>query len=188
LSPFARGMEQFGENLARLLARHWLGLLNGVLLVITGLSLLAPYLEHAGHPIPGLLIHKAFKVLCHQKPERCFYAFGHPMAVCSRCFAVYASFLFIGLAFGAWRSLIRRRWEEIPLWSLVAFILPMAMDGATQLVGLRESTQALRTITGTLVGAGMGLFIYPFLGRAFSDPEPLARPGQARAPEVRTSF
>jgi uncharacterized membrane protein len=162
-------MERFGESIARLLARHWLGLMNGVLLVITGLSLLAPYLEHAGHPIPGLLIQKAFRVLCHQKPERSFFIFGHQMAVCSRCFAVYSSFLTVGLAFGAWRSLTKRRWEEIPLWSLGVLALPMALDGITQLVGLRESTQALRTITGTLVGAGVGLFVYPFLARAFQE-------------------
>jgi len=171
LSPFARGMERFGEALGRGLSRHWLGLLNGVLLLVVGLSVLAPYLEHAGHPIPGLLIHKAFRVLCHQKPERCFYAFGHQMAVCSRCFAVYASFLTVGLAFGTWRSLTKRRWEEIPLWSLGVLALPLALDGVTQIAGLRESTQVLRTITGTLVGAGIGLFVYPFLGRAFLEPK-----------------
>lgn len=169
MNPVACGMEQLGESIARFLTRHWLGLMNGVLLVITGLSILAPYLEHAGHPIPGLLIHKAFRVLCHQKPERSFFIFGHQMAVCSRCFAVYASFLTIGLAFGAWRSLTKRRWEEIPLWSLGVLAIPMVLDGLTQLVGLRESTQLLRTITGTLVGAGVGLFVYPFLARAFTD-------------------
>lgn len=91
------------------------------------------------------------------------------MAVCSRCFAVYSSFLFVGLAFGAWRTLTKRRWEEIPLWSLGVLALPMALDGITQFVGLRESTQVLRTITGTLVGAGVGLFVYPFLARAFQE-------------------
>ena len=171
MNPFARGMERFGERLAGFMTRHWLGLMNGVLLVISGLSLLAPYLEHAGHPIPRLLIQKAFRVLCHQKPERCFYAFGHPMAVCSRCFAVYSSFLTVGLAFGAWRSLTKRRWEEIPLWFLGVLALPMALDGLTQIAGLRESTQAIRTITGILVGAGLGLFVYPFLGRAFLEPK-----------------
>jgi uncharacterized membrane protein len=168
-------MERLGESVARFLTRHWLGLMNGVLLVITGLSLLAPYLEHAGHPIPGLLIQKAFRVLCHQKPERSFFIFGHQMAVCSRCFAVYSSFLTVGLAFGAWRSLIKKRWEEIPLWSLGILILPMALDGVTQLVGLRESTQVLRTITGTLVGAGMGLFVYPFLSHAFQEAGPIGK-------------
>lgn len=169
MNPFARGMEKFGERLAWSMTRHWLGLMNGVLLVITGLSLLAPYLEHAGHPISGLLIYKAFRLLCHQKPERCFYAFGHPMAVCSRCFSVYASFLTIGLAFAAWRALTKRHWEEIPLWMLGVLAIPMALDGLTQLVGLRESTQVLRTITGTLVGTGVGLFVYPFLARAFQE-------------------
>jgi uncharacterized membrane protein len=162
-------MATFGERLAGFFARHWLGLLNGVLLLIVGLSILAPYLEHTSHPISGFLIQKAFRLLCHQKAERCFLIFGHPMAVCSRCFAVYSSFLTVGLAFGAWRSLTKRRWVEIPLWSMGVLALPMALDGLTQLAGLRESTQLLRTITGTLVGAGMGLFVYPFLGRAFQE-------------------
>jgi uncharacterized membrane protein len=91
------------------------------------------------------------------------------MAVCSRCFAVYASFLTVGLAFSAWRTLTRKRWDEIPLWSLGILVLPMVLDGITQLVGLRESTQVLRAITGTLVGAGVGLFVYPFLARAFQE-------------------
>jgi uncharacterized membrane protein len=169
LNSFARGMEGFGDTLGRFFTRHWLGLMNGVLLVITGLSILAPYLEHAGHPIPGLLIYKAFRLLCHQKPERCFFVFGHQMAVCSRCFSVYASFLLIGLAFAAWRALTQRHWEEIPLWMLGVLAIPMALDGVTQLVGWRESTQVLRTITGTLVGAGVGLFVFPFLGRAFQE-------------------
>jgi uncharacterized membrane protein len=162
-------MEQFGEGLARGLTRHWLLLVNGALLLIAGLAVLAPYLAHSGHPFLALILFRAFRLLCHQKPERCFFVFGHQMALCSRCFAIYTSFLTIGLAFGAWRTITRRRWEEIPLWALGILAIPMAIDGLTQLAGLRESTQALRTITGTLVGAGVGLFVYPFLARAFQE-------------------
>ena len=169
MSPFARGMERFGERLAGFVTRRWLALANGALLLITGAAFLAPYLRHTGHPLLSLVLYRTFRLLCHQKPERCFFIFGHQMAVCSRCFAVYFSFLTVGLAFGVWRSLTKRRWEEIPLWSLGVLAIPMVLDGLTQLAGLRESTQLLRTITGTLVGAGVGLFVYPFLARAFTD-------------------
>src|SRR5699024_9330561 len=37
--------------------------------------------------------HKLFHGLCHQIPERSFWINGQPMAVCSRCFGIYAGFL-----------------------------------------------------------------------------------------------
>lgn len=169
MNPFAQGMETFGERLAGFLTRHWLALANGALVLIAGIAVLAPYLQHARHPLLSLICYKAFRLLCHQKAERCFIVFGHPMAVCSRCFAVYSSFLLIGLAFASWQMLTKRRWEEIPLWVLGVLAMPMVIDGLTQLAGLRESTQVLRTITGTFVGAGVGLFVYPFLARAFQE-------------------
>jgi len=39
-------------------------------------------------------------------------------------------------------------------------ILPMAWDGTTQLFGWRESTWALRVITGTLFGGGTVWFSF----------------------------
>lgn len=169
MNPFAQGMEKLGEGLARAVTRHWLWLANGALVLIAGTAVLAPYLEHSGHSLLALIIYRVFRLLCHQKPERSFFVFGHQMAVCSRCFAIYTSFLVIGLAFGAWRMVTRKRWEEIPLWVLGVLAIPMAIDGLTQLAGLRESTQVLRTITGTLVGTGVGLFVFPFLARAFQN-------------------
>ncbi|MFB0546840.1 MAG: DUF2085 domain-containing protein, partial [Anaerolineae bacterium] len=48
-------------------------------------------------------------------------------------------------------------------------LLPIAIDGVTQLLGLRASTNLLRALTGALAGSGFGLFIYPTLEMGFSE-------------------
>jgi uncharacterized membrane protein len=45
----------------------------------------------------------------------------------------------------------------------------MAVDGITQLVGLRSSTWQLRTITGALFGLGSAWLALPYVEEAFQD-------------------
>lgn len=46
------------------------------------------------------------------------------------------------------------------IWFAVALV-PLAIDGATQLTGFRESTNLLRLITGAISGGAIIWFIYP---------------------------
>jgi len=119
-----------------------------------------------------------FRLLCHGIPERCLELFGVPMPVCARCTGIYAGLLagialFTSwrLAVGGWRKRFsgstanRRpstanRFGERVMRS-VAFIaaVPLAIDGLTQLAGLRESTNPLRIATGLIAGLAFGLWI-----------------------------
>jgi len=113
-----------------------------------------------------------YRLPCHQLPERSFFVFGHKMALCARCSSLYLSFLGVGLLYGLWRSIpLSRRYRLSPLSLKLLFLLtlPMALDGAIQLLGLWESTNILRAITGALAGGGFGLFAYPLLDRGFSE-------------------
>jgi uncharacterized membrane protein len=47
--------------------------------------------------------------------------------------------------------------------------LPMALDGGTQLLGLRESTWELRVVTGAMFSVGVALFALPHLDRGFGE-------------------
>jgi uncharacterized membrane protein len=83
---------------------------------------------------------------CHQRPERSFFLDGRQVPICARCFGVL-----IGTAL-------------VPLYSrnlLVATVLIAAMllDGGTQLLRLRESTNWLRFITGIGFAIGCGGFL-----------------------------
>jgi uncharacterized membrane protein len=64
----------------------------------------------------------------------------------------------------------------LPLWLFLIFLIPIGVDGLTQLVGLRESNWELRTLTGALFGAAAVWFAYPYVDDAMQ--EVLAAPPQ----------
>src|SRR5215212_246274 len=96
-----------------------------------------------------------FRLMCHGKPERCLDLFGVPMPVCARCTGIYLG-LMAGLA-GFWLV----RFVSARMFKIAAFIAlaPLAIDGLTQLAGLRESTNTLRLATGLVAGLAFGLWI-----------------------------
>jgi len=54
--------------------------------------------------------------------------------------------------------------KELPsLWWLVVAAIPMAIDGGTQWIGLRESTNLLRFLTGSLLGFVCAYYLIPLV-------------------------
>ncbi len=95
-----------------------------------------------------------FRPFCHGMPERCFVLWGVPMPICARCTAIYAG---LGLAFFAFYVLPRMS-EAAARVVLFIAVLPLAVDGFTQLARLRESSNALRAGTGLAAGIAFGLW------------------------------
>jgi len=159
------------NGLARFLANHWLFLANVAMSAFILPTLLAPYLASVGAYWPSRMIYIVYRLTCHQLPERSFFLFGHKMAICARCTAIYTSFWGLGLLYGVWKATPwgrRHRPRSLPIKWLAALAVPMFIDGVAQLVGLHESTNLLRAITGVLVRAGTGLFVYPILDEGFT--------------------
>jgi len=93
-------------------------------------------------------------------------ALGYKMAFCERDLALYGGVFFFGLLF----ALLARKWlKPLPWWGLVLFALPIAVDGFTQLFGLRESTPELRVVTGLVMAAGGVWFAYPYVEATMLD-------------------
>lgn len=84
---------------------------------------------------------------------------GYKIPVCARDVGIYGAMLLAGLIWPFVRKPWSRRWPWIG-W-LVLALLPTAIDGTTQLLGWRESTNLLRLWTGLAMGLGMAFFLIP---------------------------
>ena len=90
-------------------------------------------------------------------------AIGYKMAFCQRDLALYGTIALAGMVYG----LLRDRVRPLSWRVFVLLLVPLALDGGTQLVGLRESTWLLRVVTGWLSGLALVWALYPRLDHAF---------------------
>jgi len=99
------------------------------------------------------------KWICHQKVDRCFKIKGKTMPICSRCFGVYL-FIFIGFVFSIVFKIATNLTKIKILGLIMLFAFPLFIDGITQSIKLRESTNLLRFITGSLAGLSLGIGLH----------------------------
>lgn len=120
--------------------------------VILGAATLCTWAVGQGASMQWRLL---FRLMCHGRMERCLELFGAPMPVCARCVGIYAGMLLGILAF--WAIPLLR--EKVMRTVALVCVVPLAIDGLTQLSGLRESTNELRVATGIVAGLAFGLWI-----------------------------
>src|SRR5262249_26791053 len=65
------------------------GLLVALALLWLAAIVLPAYWAADGELLSALIVRRCFSLVCHQMPERSFYLFGHPLAVCARCTGIY---------------------------------------------------------------------------------------------------
>jgi uncharacterized membrane protein len=161
LRPRAESAARTALDASLWLARHWLALANGLFLAMLAGAMAPALLMAAGAPgIAGPLF-SAYGALCHQLPHRSFFLFGSQVAICERDVAIYGSIGLVGLIFG----LLRRGWEPLSWRWYFLLLIPIAIDGTTQALGMRESTWELRLATGALFGVATVWLAYPHLER-----------------------
>jgi uncharacterized membrane protein len=199
LTGWRRALVLFLDHQIYQLSRHWLAALNLLMGVYTLLPVLAPVLMANGASQAGNWIHILYRPACHQLPERSFFLFGpqmtytvdelwalgllpetdvfsralfrgapevgYKMAMCQRDIALYGGLFLGGMLF----SLVRKRLKPLPLLVYGLLLLPMAIDGGTQILALRESNWMWRTLTGGLVGLASVWTLYPHVEAAFEE-------------------
>ena len=114
-----------------------------------------------GAGAPGW-IEAPFRLVCHGLDARSLELWGATVPICARCFAIYIGAL-AGIATFLSIPLLRR--NPVPTILLVLAVLPLALDGVSQAVGLRESSNLLRLATGLPTGF---VFLLWVLGRVES--------------------
>jgi len=125
-----------------------------VLFYILLVSVLAPILEYARLEI-SRNFYELLRPICHQMPTRSLFIYTSPMALCSRCFFLYLMMFITGIVF-YFKKIKHIYWKTALL-----LIMPCIIDGGAQYLGLKLSTNLLRSITGALAGVGLGIFFFP---------------------------
>ena len=94
------------------------------------------------------------KLICHRKPERSFFIKGHQFPVCARCSGFYTGLLAFLIC-----NYFYPINNDYKLFALsVILLIPVSIDGFTQLSDLRQSNNALRFTTGFFGGIGLMIF------------------------------
>lgn len=187
-AAFNTAVVRFLDGSQGAIARHWLAMANAAMAVFLILPIVAPLLLSASQEAAASWIYEAYSAVCHQWPFRSFFMMGpqatysmqevaamagpeqvwawmgsaeagYKMAFCQRDLAIVAA----ALAMGLFYALVRRRLAPPKLRLYLLFLLPIALDGFTQLGGWRESTWELRLGTGLLTGIATVWLIFPYL-------------------------
>jgi len=168
-----------------------------VLFLFDFFIIFTPYLASTGNPASDTL-YVAFAPTCHQLTSRSLCIFksnegaysigdcfdtpelrltkqtvvqypdrtGYKMTVCSRDVAIYFAMLLGLLILPFLQKMQTDDWPN--KWILVAAAMPTAIDGTGQLVGLWESTNAMRLLTGAIIGIALPFYILPILNSLYS--------------------
>ncbi|HHQ45591.1 MAG TPA: DUF2085 domain-containing protein [Candidatus Altiarchaeales archaeon] len=154
----------FNERSARLFK-----IIAVVYILIVPVVILTPIL-HASHLCDScaMFIHYVFKYSCHQSPFRSFFILDYKMPVCARCLSIHVgialTFIYLWKKIGENRVDAKITLKRIGL--ILLLIAPTAIDGGTQYLGWRESTNIIRLILGFPAGVAYALAVFFGLGLA----------------------
>lgn len=168
-----RGVKVAWQRTGAFFYNHWATLVMCLLGLIVFSAFSIPVLAYLGLDSLSKLMYNAMHYICGQIPSHSPYICGHQCGLCFRCTAIYGMLLIMSAVF----VFTKKRLQGISWWMLGLLTLPMAWDGITQLLGLRESTTVLRLITGALFGLGCALFTLPLVQKTLVESQmPMVRP------------
>ncbi len=96
--------------------------------------------------------------VCHQRPDRSFTVCGRQCWVCARCQGFYYLFP-VGLLVPLLYPPLQQLSASFIFALTILALIPMAIDGGTQYLGMRESNNPLRFITGAVAGFFLGFAV-----------------------------
>lgn len=195
-SPSALSIPRWTVRLLAFGTRRWLLLFVAVVGLYVASAVLAPWAMVMGWEKTAQGLYRLHAPTCHQRPADSFFLFGpealarrgravvadlgtdarrreflgtralgFKTAMCQRTLAIYGSLALLGVIYMA-SARPRRAW---PLWAGALLMAPMAWDGISQIIGLRESNLAWRTLTGLLFSLGAVASLMPRIDGAMQD-------------------
>lgn len=148
----------------------YLPLLFGVsILLMDIIAFLAPILAHFGYKDLAHIIYFVYKFLCHQRPWRSIHLFDYQTAWCTR-----DTFIYLSMALASF-LVVKFNIRKVKWYIPIVVTIPFALDGTIQFIaelsGLLRgdnvffyaSTNFIRMLTGSLFGAGIGIWLFGLL-------------------------
>ena len=176
-----RRVKAVWQRVGQFLSNHWATLILCLLGLIVSSAFAIPVLAYFGFDALSKHMYYIMHYICGQIPSHSPYICGHQCGLCFRCTAIYSTMFLTNAAF----VFAKKRLRGIPWWMLGLLTLPMFWDGVTGLFGLRESTTALRLITGALFGLGCALFTFPLVQKTLLESQmPMVRPANYPGPSL----
>lgn len=130
----------------------------GVFFFIVFSSLITPVFKHYDLLNCYEIFNFINSKICHQHLSRSLFFYESNIGLCARCFAFYVTVLLYACIIFIIDIKVKEQLKKYIIFLLVA---PLAIDGGTQLLQLRESTFLLRTITGIMAGIGVSIILFP---------------------------
>ena len=169
LAAFHSGLRRFASQISISQRYVTVTVTTWVATALIIAALAPPSLIKHGEPLAAAAILAFFSKLCHQRPDRVFYLFGVPAAVCIRCLGIYA-----GAVVG---SLIRLN-HKLALRCLGIALALNFLDVAAEAIGLHGNLPLMRL----LIGAALGFAVGATLSAELPLTKSLAQPGTLPAP------
>ncbi len=180
--PTLHKLSTAGNRFGDLLLAYWANVVMILLGVLVLCAVSVPFLSYFGFDGFSKSIFFSLHYVCAQVPSHSFYILGHQLGLCARNFSIYTSMFLTSVLF----VLSKKRLVAMPWWVWVLMIVPMAIDGTTQMFGLRESTWELRLLTGTLFGVGSAWFVLTFMQKTIEETTPPPQQGSLTYPSIRS--
>ncbi len=105
--------------------------------------------------LPVRFIQNIGRLVCHRLPERSFLIAGLQLPVCARCTGIFAGVFVAGLIL-----LLFRRGGNKPFGIATVVLLclgfcAVGFDGVSSYLGIRETNNLIRVITGIMLGVSL---------------------------------
>jgi uncharacterized membrane protein len=158
------------QSFGNWLIDQWAMFITILLGLLVGMAFSIPFLSYLGLDSIARPLFLALHMVCAQVPSHSFYLLGHQLGMCARNFSIYTAMFLTSVLF----VVSKKRLPGIPWWLWMLMVLPMALDGTTQMFGWRESDWILRVITGTLFGVSSIWFTLPMMQKTLLEtPSPI---------------
>ncbi|BCX14153.1 MAG: hypothetical protein KatS3mg085_685 [Candidatus Dojkabacteria bacterium] len=146
--------------------------LSVFLFIFTLLPIIAPIAAYLNLNFIADPIYWIYQWFCHQRPWRSYHLFDYQLAMDARMMLMFGS-----MAIASLLIYIKNLKPLKPFTAVifaVIFIIPLGMDGVIQAIAemtsyggsglpFYESTNLMRSITGTLFGIGVAFAMFPYL-------------------------